>query len=53
MLSGVNAKCRKCRGECKQWKQVTVVVCPNFVANWEHREVTTHTETPNLTKVER
>ena len=32
-LSGVNKKCRKCKKECKQWEQVTVVVCPNFQSN--------------------
>lgn len=30
-LSGVNSKCKKCQKECKQWEQVTVVYCPNYV----------------------
>ena len=30
-LDGVNKKCANCVKECKQWKQVTVIVCPNYV----------------------
>ena len=30
MLSGINRKCKKCTEKCKQWKEVTVVVCPNY-----------------------
>ena len=33
MLSGINKKCAKCTGECKQWNQVIIVYCPNFVCN--------------------
>jgi len=33
MLSGINNKCAKCKGECKQWIQATIVYCPNFVFN--------------------
>jgi predicted amidophosphoribosyltransferase len=29
-LSGVNKLCASCKGKCKQWKQITVVYCPNF-----------------------
>lgn len=32
-LSGVNAVCRKCIQKCKQWEQITVVKCPNYVYN--------------------
>lgn len=32
MLSGVNAKCRQCKRECKQWQQVVVVSCKKFVS---------------------
>jgi hypothetical protein len=28
-LSGVNKRCSACEKDCKQWKQVTVVFCPN------------------------
>ena len=31
-LSGTNKKCARCKGECKQFEQVTVVVCPMFEA---------------------
>jgi len=31
MLSGVNKKCAKCTGVCKQWRQITIIYCPNFV----------------------
>jgi len=29
-LTGANKLCKKCIEVCKQWKQVTVVICPNF-----------------------
>jgi len=30
-LDGVNRKCARCKQNCKQWKQVKVLICPNFV----------------------
>ena len=36
MLSGVNKLCQQCQKTCKQWKQVTVVKCPMFLANQEY-----------------
>ena len=30
MLSGVNAKCRMCNGDCRQWAQLVIVFCPHF-----------------------
>ena len=30
MLSGVNKKCSSCKGECKQYKQITIIQCPNY-----------------------
>ena len=29
-LNGVNKLCAQCIHECKQWKQVLVISCPNF-----------------------
>lgn len=29
-LSGISKVCGRCEKECKQWKQLTVVVCPNY-----------------------
>lgn len=29
-LKGTNSKCAQCKGECKQFKQVKVIICPNF-----------------------
>jgi len=29
-LSGVSKTCEKCSKECKQWKQIKVVICPNY-----------------------
>ena len=31
LLFGVNAKCKQCVKECKQFKQVTVIYCLMFV----------------------
>ncbi|GEM_PF-5527130 len=30
MLSGVNKKCSGCQKECKQYKQVSIIMCPNY-----------------------
>jgi hypothetical protein len=30
MFSGINKKCSACRGECKQHKQITIIICPNY-----------------------
>jgi len=30
-LTGINSKCSFCTGECKQFEQVKVIVCPNYV----------------------
>ena len=30
MLDGVNKKCEKCVGVCKQFRQVKVVYCPSY-----------------------
>lgn len=30
-LTGINRKCARCIKECKQWCEVTVVYCPNFI----------------------
>ena len=30
-LDGVNKKCARCKQTCKQWRQVKVIICPNFV----------------------
>lgn len=31
LLNGVNNKCARYINECKQWKQVKVIICPKFV----------------------
>jgi len=31
-FTGVNTKCAQCTKKCKQFKNVTVVYCPNFVS---------------------
>jgi len=30
MFSGVNKRCNSCQKECKQYKQITIIVCPNY-----------------------
>lgn len=30
-LDGVNKLCSDCKQECKQWKQITIIKCPNYV----------------------
>jgi hypothetical protein len=30
MLDGVNKLCAGCKEKCKQWKQITVIACPNY-----------------------
>ena len=30
-LDGVNKTCACCEKECKQFRQVTVVCCPNYI----------------------
>ncbi|GAF76412.1 unnamed protein product [marine sediment metagenome] len=30
MLSGVNKRCSACQSECKQYKQITIIACPNY-----------------------
>ena len=30
MFSGVNKKCSACKGECKQYKQITIIECPQY-----------------------
>lgn len=30
MLSGINKRCSGCRKKCKQFKQITIVECPNY-----------------------
>ena len=29
-LDGINKKCAGCKQKCKQWKQITVLICPNY-----------------------
>jgi len=31
-LRGVNSLCAQCLKTCKQWKEVVIVCCPNFVS---------------------
>ncbi len=31
-LNGTNKFCEQCMKECKQWRQVVVVRCPNFAS---------------------
>ena len=37
-LSGVNKKCASCTKDCKQYKQVTIVYCPNYKAKAQTEE---------------
>jgi len=30
MLDGVNPTCAQCSKDCKQWKQVKVIICQNY-----------------------
>jgi len=32
-LTGANRKCLSCTQLCKQWKEVKVILCPNFIFN--------------------
>jgi hypothetical protein len=32
MLNGTNNKCSKCSQFCKQWNQVKVLICPNYIS---------------------
>ena len=37
MLNGINNKCKTCNGECKQYKQIKVIYCPNYVnIGWQN-----------------
>ena len=38
MLSGVNKKCTQCAEDCKQYKQVAIVYCPNYVEKSDTKE---------------
>ncbi len=33
MLNGVNKKCLQCTEECKQFAQISIISCPNFITN--------------------
>jgi len=32
MFRGTNTKCKKCENTCKQFKQVLIVGCPNYIS---------------------
>jgi hypothetical protein len=32
-FNGVNKRCAGCNQECKCWKQVSVIICPNYQPN--------------------
>ena len=36
--SGVNKRCAQCREECKQFKQVAIHCCPNYVKKSETKK---------------
>jgi len=31
-LNGVNTYCAQCRNNCKQYKQIEIILCPKFVS---------------------
>lgn len=33
MLDGINKLCEQCTQECKQFKQLKVIYCPNYSSN--------------------
>ena len=42
-LTGRNKSCSRCKKLCKQYKQIEVIICPNFVSN---RKVNAKAEKP-------
>ncbi|OGX23241.1 MAG: hypothetical protein A2Y03_02870 [Omnitrophica WOR_2 bacterium GWF2_38_59] len=38
LLKGINAKCRQCANECKQFSSIIIVRCPHFLSKVKNKK---------------